>query len=185
MNEQITIIPADNAVLIGGDGVSVPSMEAIELPESIFAAQLHAIQWHNGAGHVEFVDDAVPNKELFGAGDYVVWVVPFVRLWETEKTRIETEHANAEAEALALYNSPDARAERVRDERDRRITACDWIMARHAEELAQDVDTSLSIDEYQNWLNYRQTLRDLPSQDGFPWDGGDEETPWPSEPEDD
>ncbi|WP_417293066.1 phage tail assembly chaperone [Desulfovibrio porci] len=26
---------------------------------------------------------------------------------------------------------------------------------------------------------YRQALRDLPQQDGAPWDGGGEETPWP------
>ena len=30
---------------------------------------------------------------------------------------------------------------------------------------------------------YRQALRDLPSQEGAPWDGGGEETPWPLMPE--
>lgn len=29
---------------------------------------------------------------------------------------------------------------------------------------------------------YRQALRDLPAQEGAPWDGGGEETPWPAEP---
>ena len=29
---------------------------------------------------------------------------------------------------------------------------------------------------------YRQALRDLPSQEGAPWDGGGEETPWPVMP---
>ena len=28
----------------------------------------------------------------------------------------------------------------------------------------------------------RQALRDLPSQEGAPWDGGGEETPWPEIP---
>lgn len=29
---------------------------------------------------------------------------------------------------------------------------------------------------------YRQALRDLPAQEGAPWDGGREETPWPEIP---
>ena len=31
-------------------------------------------------------------------------------------------------------------------------------------------------------LEYRQKLRDLPKEDGAPWDGGGEETPWPINP---
>ena len=30
--------------------------------------------------------------------------------------------------------------------------------------------------------HYRQALRDLPSQEGAPWDGGGESTPWPDLP---
>lgn len=30
---------------------------------------------------------------------------------------------------------------------------------------------------------YRQALRDLPQQEGAPWDGGGEKTPWPAMPE--
>lgn len=30
---------------------------------------------------------------------------------------------------------------------------------------------------------YRQRLRDLPTQEGAPWDGGGDETPWPLPPE--
>ena len=29
---------------------------------------------------------------------------------------------------------------------------------------------------------YRQALRDLPAQEGAPWDGGAEDTPWPDLP---
>ena len=29
---------------------------------------------------------------------------------------------------------------------------------------------------------YRTALRDLPAQDGAPWDGGEEQTPWPEMP---
>ena len=30
---------------------------------------------------------------------------------------------------------------------------------------------------------YRQALRDLPAQEGTPWDGGGELTPWPEKPD--
>ena len=30
---------------------------------------------------------------------------------------------------------------------------------------------------------YRQALRDLPAQEGAPWDGGGPNTPWPTKPE--
>ena len=30
---------------------------------------------------------------------------------------------------------------------------------------------------------YRKALRDLPAQEGAPWDGGGEKTPWPAMPE--
>lgn len=29
---------------------------------------------------------------------------------------------------------------------------------------------------------YRQALRDIPAQEGAPWDGGGKETPWPDLP---
>ncbi len=79
-------------------------------------------------------------------------------------------------------------AELVRTERDTRITACDWVISRHAEQVALGVDTTLTSEEYAAWLGYRQELRDLPSLEGFPWDGGgadDAECPWPSEPDGD
>ncbi len=43
-------------------------------------------------------------------------------------------------------------------------------------------DYPLTEEEDQVLVNYRQTLRDLPAQDGAPWDGGEEQTPWPAFP---
>lgn len=70
-------------------------------------------------------------------------------------------------------------AEQVRTERDARITSCDWVITRHRDELDEGGGTTLTAEGYAVWLSYRQALRDLPSLDGFPWDGGGEETPWP------
>ncbi len=71
----------------------------------------------------------------------------------------------------------------VRTERDRRITACDWVITRSLEQASLNGANSLTEEEYTAWVAYRQALRDLPSQEGFPWDGGGEETPWPIKPQ--
>ena len=53
----------------------------------------------------------------------------------------------------------DWQAAAVRIERDRLLTISDW---------TQMPDNNLATKA--NWATYRQALRDLPSQSGFPWD---------------
>jgi len=57
------------------------------------------------------------------------------------------------------------KAEEVRNERNRRLTASDWTQL-------PDV-----ISDKDGWAAYRQALRDVPEQEGFPW-----EVVWPQEP---
>lgn len=59
----------------------------------------------------------------------------------------------------------DAEAERVRNERNRLLTASDWTQVKDAP-VDQDA-----------WGVYRQTLRDITLQPGFPW-----EINWPVAP---
>jgi hypothetical protein len=47
----------------------------------------------------------------------------------------------------------------VRAERDKRLTACDWVTVR-AVELSEEIPT--------DWLAYRASLRAVPEQPGFP-----------------
>ncbi|MEG6550184.1 tail fiber assembly protein [Desulfocurvibacter africanus] len=77
---------------------------------------------------------------------------------------------------MIIINSVKVKAQAVaaiRAERDRCLTASDRFVLPdypHA-------DTAL----LQAWLDYRQALRDLPEQAGFPWDGPDT-APWPEQP---
>ena len=65
-----------------------------------------------------------------------------------------------DSEAIAAL---DARqAESVRADRNARLAACDWTQLADA-----PVDTAA-------WTTYRAALRDVPSQEGFPW-----EVTWP------
>ncbi len=70
--------------------------------------------------------------------------------------------ADKEAARLA------ALADSVRAERDRRLTACDYRCM---------PDYPQSDSERAAWAQYRQALRDVPSQAGFPG-----EVEWPVEP---
>ena len=42
-----------------------------------------------------------------------------------------------------------------------------------------EVSPTLTPEQYIELLTYIQALRDIPTQPGAPWDGGDDETPWP------
>lgn len=64
---------------------------------------------------------------------------------------------------------PEQLADAARAQRDSLLTACDWVVMR-AQELGEPVP--------QEWADYRQALRDVPQQEGFP-----ETIEWPVEPE--
>lgn len=62
-----------------------------------------------------------------------------------------------------------ALADRAREERDRRLNATDWVVVK-----AQETGTPVPTE----WKNYRQALRDITLQEGFPTD-----VKWPNPPE--
>ncbi len=62
-----------------------------------------------------------------------------------------------------------AQAETVRAERDGRLAECDW---------TQMSDTPLDDEARAAWATYRQALRDVPQQGGFP-----DAVEWPNKPE--
>jgi hypothetical protein len=57
---------------------------------------------------------------------------------------------------------------KVRKERDERLAASDWVVAKYTE-----LGTGIPA----QWTAYRQALRDIPQQPGFPV-----EVQWPNEP---
>ena len=78
--------------------------------------------------------------------------------------------------------SDDELFNRLRSERDNRISAVLWMRERHSDELELGTETTLTPEQYTALLTYIQALRDLPAQPGAPWDGGGELTPWPELP---
>lgn len=158
---RVTVVPPDNLIGVGGVFLTFP----YDAP-----ANMHALQWGGESGHIEWTDG--PNKVL-AKEDYAKQVAPYVTLWQAERDRLEEEAAAAEAARLAQYNSTGARFERLRAERDKRIAATDYLLM---------TDYPISGEDKAAVQTYRQALRDLPAQEGAPWDGGEGETPWPQVP---
>jgi hypothetical protein len=69
-------------------------------------------------------------------------------------------------EAKAAIDAQQAAA--VRSTRNARIAECDW---------TQLDDTPITNSKKLEWAAYRQALRDIPDQPGFPWDIN-----WPEKP---
>ena len=78
------------------------------------------------------------------------------------------EEAEWEAEAAAYAAGSDSRkAAEVRTERNTKLAATDWTQASDVPQAVKD-----------SYVSYRQALRDVPAQSGFP-----NEITWPVEPQ--
>ncbi|MFT4300547.1 MAG: tail fiber assembly protein [Desulfovibrio sp.] len=169
---KVTVIPADKFIAVDGQPLN------FDFPAP---PALHAIQWDGLQGHMEWENDYNWPLSASDATAYADEVAPYVALWQTEKERLEredaaraAEEATAEAARLAEYNGVAARALRLREQRDSRLAASDkYLLA----------DYPVSPEELACIKAYRQLLRDLPAQEGAPFDGGGSSTPWPAMPQ--
>ena len=89
MKTHVTVVPEDQIIIVEG----VPLVFPFAAPDTI-----HALQWHNGKGHIEYTD-ASNNTALAGEVDYQQTVSYYVALWEAEKQRLDDEKARLDAEA--------------------------------------------------------------------------------------
>lgn len=60
------------------------------------------------------------------------------------------------------------KARMVREDRAQALAQCDW---------TQVPDAPLTAEQKSAWVAYRQELRDLTTQEGFPWN-----VTWPTKP---
>ena len=73
---------------------------------------------------------------------------------------------NVDADEIARRSANESHI--VRLERNELLTDCDW---------TQLSDSPLDTDTKATWVTYRQQLRDIPDQTGFPWN-----VIWPTPP---
>lgn len=84
--------------------------------------------------------------------------------WEDERNKPSWD----DIQSAWVNTEKESNAETVRVERDSRLAVCDW---------TQLPDSPLADEIKTQWKTYRQALRDVPEQEGFP-DG----IIWPDEP---
>jgi len=77
-----------------------------------------------------------------------------------------TLHTAAQQEAEYKARKDEEQAKSIRDQRNKRLADSDWTQLSDAPVVAAD------------WATYRQELRDITSQAGFPW-----EIIWPVDPD--
>lgn len=144
---------------------------------SIYSVETGIFTGQRLSGSAEFVAANTPDGCSAVAGEYdhlcrrvdiesgqvVAWQPPAPpddewRTWSWDQ----------ELERWVVSPTAAAVAGDVRRERDLRLASCDWVTAR-AVELGQPVPTQ--------WVTYRQALRDITQQAGFPMS-----VDWPSQP---
>jgi hypothetical protein len=136
--------------------------------------------WINGAGgDVVFEGPAATGGTVYQHSQYDgveqkedgKWYTKYILGPVFTDTTDEDGTVTSAADNQAAYEARmDAKqAEIQRAERDKKLAACDW---------TQLADSPLTDEQKTAWGTYRQALRDVPAQAGFPW-----EVTWPSEPE--
>lgn len=76
-----------------------------------------------------------------------------------------TKYSLADMDDAAKAALDSKQSENVRENRNQRLAACDW------------TQLSDAPGDKMAWVSYRQALRDVPLQEGFPW-----AITWPEEP---
>ncbi len=89
--------------------------------------------------------------------------------------QVAEDNAKAEKEAAYQAGLDATAAKSVREERDLKLKECDWVAVKAVDQNAQD---SLGIQIPVVWVSYRQALRDITAQAGFP-----HSVTWPTKPE--
>lgn len=112
---------------------------------------------------------SIPNETLAKYGVYPVTIAPAPE-YNDRTQRLVTQHptlingvwtvtkAVVAKDQAQIDSENTQKAVEVREKRDHLLTGTDWTQVADA-----------PVDQ-QAWAVYRQALRDIPSQDGFPWD---------------
>ena len=130
--------------------------------------------WNDNVHDALGVDPVFETPKPDTTGDYKVVVRDgaeqdansnWVQKWVEQDMFADTDNATKAEQEAAYQALVDAEAaERVRADRNSRLSETDWRACS---------DLTLSTE----WTNYRQALRDVPAQDGFP-----HTVTWPDEP---
>ena len=124
------------------------------------AANFWALQWDGSSGEIEFTD--APNQTITSISDYQFMVDRFDTAWAAHLAEVEAAKPTGQ--------------EIMRLARDQKLRDSDW---------TQMADAPLTDAKKTEWATYRQSLRDVPSNNtspSFDDDGALTGVTWPTEP---
>jgi hypothetical protein len=158
---KLTIVPSDKTICIDGQCILEIQQDLSWIPTNI-----HALQWYDTYGEVEY-NDGSPNEKIEELGIYQQAVIDY----QNEIQRLENEKIAQEAASEA---AKDYWAE-LRIMRDKLLSNSDW---------TQIPDAPLTETQKTTWQTYRQQLRDLPEniQDPKPLVLDSSHSDWPISP---
>ena len=107
------------------------------------------------------------HEAIYATHPNVVSIDDTAGAFDADGNAVDIDESLVEAEVARLIAEQPAKE--ARSKRDRLLTESDWVTIR-ATDTGDPVPTE--------WLDYRQALRDITEQTGFP-----EEIEWPQEPE--
>jgi hypothetical protein len=158
---KLTIVPSDKTICIDGQCILEIQQDLSWIPTNI-----HALQWYDTYGEVEY-NDGSPNEKIEELGIYQQAVIDY----QNEIQRLEDEKIAQEAASEAAR---DYWVE-LRIMRDQLLSNSDW---------TQIPDAPLTETQKTAWQTYRQQLRDLPEniQDPKPLVLDSSHSDWPISP---
>jgi len=146
---------SDRIIIVNNyDGTAdvIVNEETIDaVPTTNLDSNIHAVQWYGDHGEVEYSDH---NEEITDFSEFGAIITDR----QTEIDRRVNE---------AIENEP-SEEDAVLDERHRLLLNTDWIVSKYAE-IGNPIP--------KEWSDYRQELRDITEQDGYPGS-----IIWPEEP---
>jgi len=129
---RLTVVPSDKIIIKDGKEYKVTDLSYLD-------SNIHAIQWYDDKGEIEYVD-GTPNLEITDIAPYNQCVTD----WEAEKTK-ESEANVVTAEQWEKW---------FREIRNTLLLDSDW---------TQFTDSPLTDAKKTEWKTYRQKLRDMPT----------------------
>ena len=133
-------------------------------------------------GRVECENGDVVTPPVVGYVNGSDLIVPYVTVTVdnsttnyTDQTRTVLFAGNKVVKTITISDTNLAEVEAsVRATRNDKLAVTDWVTSKAVEQDAQD---GLGVKIPLAWLNYRQALRDITKQEGFPYS-----VTWPTEP---
>ena len=129
---RLTVVPSDKIIIKDGKEYKVTDLSYLD-------SNIHAIQWYDDKGEIEYVD-GTSNLEITDITPYNQCVTD----WEAAKTK----------EAEANVYTAEQWEKWFRDIRNELLTDSDW---------TQVSDNQLSDCKYIDWLSYIEGFCDMPT----------------------